>query len=88
MTDALVIGIAAPAAAIIGALLTYLATRKRDAPAATVAREKAALDAWAEFATSVREELLRTTGELRQAEARIVILRANLDDCLEKQRRG
>jgi hypothetical protein len=88
MTDALVIGIAAPTAAIIGAGLSFLATRARDVPAAEVAREKAALDAWAEFATSVRDELQLVRGELRAAEGRIQLLRGSLDECLERQRRG
>ncbi len=88
MTDALVIGIAAPAAAIVGAGLSYLATRKRDEPAAQVAVERAALDAWAEFATSVRDELQLVRGELRAAEGRIQLLRGSLDDCLERQRRA
>ncbi len=86
MTDALVIGIAAPAAAIVGAGLSYLATRQRDEPAAQVAAEKAALDAWAEFATSVRDELQPVRGELRAAEGRIQLLRGSLDECLERQR--
>ncbi len=90
MTDALVIGIGAPLAAIIGATLTYYATRKRDTSTAGVERgrveldsAKAALEAWAEYATVVREDVHASRARIADLETTVAATQRALDNCLK-----
>lgn len=94
MTQATLIAIASSLATVAGAWLVYKATRERDAPHSEIERgrlelddSKAALEAWAELATAVRDankELRAEAIELRReraiAQGRIVLLQGETRD--------
>ncbi len=84
MTDAFVIGVAAPLAAIIGAGLSYLATRKRDQPHVELGYDKLALEAMAEYLSNARDDLQRMRTEARAADERMVAMQRALEECLQR----
>ena len=92
MNPTLLIAVLTPLAAVVGATLGYLATRKRDTTVAGTEQQrlkledaKAALEAWAEYATTVREDVKASRGRIEGLELMVAELRARLDDCLRRQ---
>jgi hypothetical protein len=91
MNPTLLLAVLTPLAATVGASLGYLATRKRDTTLGQVDRgrlelddARAALEAWAEYATVVREDV--KTSRIRVAGLELLVeeLRVKLDDCLRR----
>jgi hypothetical protein len=88
----LIAAVATPLAAIVGAYLGYLATRKRDVSQVTLDRgrlelddARAALEAWAEYATTVREDVKVSRDRIKGLELMIADLNLKLDDCLRRR---
>ena len=94
MSPTLLIAVLTPLAATVGASLGYLATRKRDTTVGEVERgrleldnAKAALEAWAEYATVVREDVVATRTRIKLLEDHAVELQVRLDECLRRHTR-
>jgi hypothetical protein len=92
MNPTLLIAVLTPLAAVVGATLGYLATRKRDTTSAEVETQrlrledaKAALEAWAEYATVVRADVTTSRDRIEGLELMIAELRSKLDDCLRRK---
>ena len=93
MNPTLLLAVLTPLAATIGATLGYFATRKRDTTSAQVERgrlelddAKAALEAWAEYATVVRDDASTARSRIATLEELAVKLRRQLDECLRGSR--
>ena len=92
MNPTLLIAVLTPFAAVVGASLGYLATRKRDTTVGEVERgrleldnAKAALDAWAEYASQVRTDAQTARERISGLELMIADLNLKLDDCLRSR---
>lgn len=93
MNPALLIGVLTPLAAILGAVLSYLVTTQRNTTVGEVERgrlelddARAALEAWAEYATTVRDDVMTSRHRIAGLELMVENLRVELSDCLRSNR--
>ncbi len=93
MNPTLLLAVLTPLAATVGATLGYLATRKRDTSTVELDRgrieldaAKAALEAWAEYATVVRDDATTARTRILALEDLALTLRRQLDECLRGSR--
>jgi hypothetical protein len=92
LNPTLLIAVLTPFAATVGASLGYYATRKRDTGTGEVDRgrlalddAKAALEAWAEYATVAREDVKTSRMQVATLELAVAELRVKLEECLQRR---